>query len=138
MTAVARFLDGLARHDIDAAMEPVADDVNVIVYPLAIRSKGTGALRSVIDDLVTAFPDLRVTTKRLIVTGDVVTAEIKLDGTQGADYVGAVNQEKHVDLDHAWRFGVGGDRITEVHVYWCRQQLLRRLGVKRLDQVAIV
>ena len=91
MTAVARFLDGLARRDIDAAMEPVADHVNVLVHPLAVRDEGTAALRSVLDDLVTAFPDLRVTTKRLIVTGDVVTAEIKLEGTQAADYAGAVN-----------------------------------------------
>ena len=135
---MARFLDGLARHDIDAAMQPVADDVDVIVYPLAVRDEGTGVLRAVLDDLLTAFPDLRVTIKRLIVTGNVVTAEIKLDGTQAADYAGAVNQEKHVDLDQAWRFAVHDGRITEVHVYWCRQQLLRRLGVKRFDQVAIV
>jgi ketosteroid isomerase-like protein len=138
MSAVARFLDGLARRDINAAMEPVADDVNVTVYPLAVRDQGAGALRAVLDDLLTTFPDLRVTTKRLIVTGDVVTAEIKLAGTQAADYADAVNQEKHVDLDEAWRFAVGGDQITEVHVYWCRQQLLRRLGVKRFDEVAIV
>ena len=138
MSTVARFLDGLARRDVDAAMEPVADDVEVVVYPLAVRDAGTGVLRAVLEDLVTAFPDLRVTTKRLTVTGDVVTAELKLEGTQGADYAGAVNQEKHVDLDQAWRFTVTGGRITEVHVYWCRQQLLRRLGVKRFDQVAIV
>ncbi len=138
MSAVARFLDGLARHDINSAMEPVADDVNVTVYPLAVRDRGAGALRAMLDDLLTTFPDLRVTTKRLIVTGDVVTAEIKLAGTQAADYADAVNQEKHVDIDEAWRFAVGGDQITEVHVYWCRQQLLRRLGVKRFDQVAIV
>jgi predicted ester cyclase len=138
MSAVARFLDGLARRDVGAAMESVADDVDVIVYPLAVRDHGTRALRSVLDDLVTAFPDLRVITKRMIVTGDVVTVEIKLDGTQTADYAGTVNQEKHVDLDHAWRFAIRADCIAEVHVYWCRQQLLRRLGVKRLDQVAIV
>jgi predicted ester cyclase len=138
MTAVGRFLDGLARRDIHAAMKPVAGDVNVTVYPFAVRDEGTGALRAVLDDLLASFPDLRVTTKRLIVTGDVVTAEIKLDGTQAADYAGAVNQAKHVDLDQAWRFAVSGDQITEVHVYWCRQQLLRRLGVRRFDQVAIV
>ena len=74
----------------------------------------------------------------LAVPGAAPAAEIKLDGTQAADYAGAVNQAKHVDLDQAWRFAVSGDQITEVHVYWCRQQLLRRLGVKRFDQVAIV
>ena len=138
MSAVAQFLEGLARRDVDAALDSVADDVGVIVHPLAVRDEGAGALRAVLDDLLTAFPDLRVTTKRLIVTGDVVTVEIKLEGTQGADYAGVVNQEKHVDLDQAWRFDADGNQITAVHVYWCRQQLLRRLGVKRFDQVAIV
>ena len=69
---------------------------------------------------------------------DVPAQRHREDGTQAADYLGAVNQEKHVDLDQAWRFAVGRDQITEVHAYWCRQQLLRRLGVKRFDQVAIV
>jgi hypothetical protein len=33
---------------------------------------------------------------------------------------------------------VSGESISAVTVYWCQNQLLRRLAVKRTDQVAIV
>jgi ketosteroid isomerase-like protein len=68
----------------------------------------------------------------------VVTALVKVEGTQAGEYAGVVNQEKHLDLDEAWRFTVAGGAITAVTAYWCQQQLYRRLAVKRFDQVAIV
>jgi ketosteroid isomerase-like protein len=68
----------------------------------------------------------------------VVTALFKAEGTQAADYAGAINQEKHLDIDQAWRFTVAGGQITEVHAYWCQGQLYRRLAVKRFDEIAIV
>jgi steroid delta-isomerase-like uncharacterized protein len=134
---VEQFLDALARRDVDAAMASVAEDARVTVYALAVRDS-VGALRGVLTDLVAAFPDLLLTVKRTIVTGDVVTAELKVEGTQAGEYAGAINQEKHLDVDQAWRFTVKGGLISEVHAYWCQQQLLRRLGVKRFDQIAIV
>lgn len=135
---VEQFIDALAQRDVVATIASLADDVRVTVYPLAVCDATGDALRSVLEDLVTAFPDLLLTVKRVIVTGAVVTAEIKVEGTQAADYAGAINQEKHLDVDQAWRFTVYGGRIAAVNVYWCQQQLLRRLGVKRFDQVAIV
>ena len=135
--AVEQFLDALARRDVDGAMASVAEDASVTVYALALRGGG-GALGGVLDDLVVAFPDLRLTVKQIIATGDVITAELKVEGTQAADYAGAFNQEKHLDLDQAWRFTVRAGLISEVRAYWCQQQLLRRLGVKRFDQIAIV
>lgn len=135
---VEQFLDGLARRDVPAAMAAVGDDVRVTVYPLAVRDGDVGTLKGALDDLTRAFPDLLLTIKRLIVTGDVVTAEVKVEGTQSADYAGAVNQEKHLDVDQAWRFTVRRGLISGISAYWCQQQLLRRLGVKRFDQIAIV
>ncbi|HEX4723632.1 MAG TPA: nuclear transport factor 2 family protein [Pseudonocardiaceae bacterium] len=135
---VTGFLDAFAGHDIDAAMSFVDDDVQVTVHGLGVRDTGAAILRPVLDDLLRAFPDLLVTVKRLLVTGDVVAAELKVEGTQADAYAGAINQEKHIDLDEAWRFEVRGGRITAVDAYWCQQQLYRRLGVKRFDQIALV
>ena len=88
-------------------------------------------------DLVRAFPDLMVTVSRVITTGDVVTALFKAEGTQAADYAGAINQEKHLDIDQAWRFVVADGLIAQVDAYWCQAQLYRRLAVKRYDEIAI-
>ena len=131
------FLDAWSRHDIDAAIAVVSPRVSVTVHPLGIQDTGADALRQILADLVHGFPDLMISVSRLITTGDVVTALFKAEGTQAADYAGAINQEKHLDIDQAWRFVTGGGLITEVTAYWCRAQLYRRLAVKRYDQIAI-
>ena len=134
---VQAFLDAFARHDIDAAVALADPQVTVTVHPLGVRDHGAGELRKILADLVRGFPDLMITVSRVITTGDVVTALLKVEGTQAADYAGAINQEKHLDIDQAWRFTVTGDVITGVTAYWCQQQLYRRLAVKRFDAIAI-
>jgi steroid delta-isomerase-like uncharacterized protein len=136
--AVRDFLDALGRRDVEAALSLTAADVAVTVHPLGVTGTGPAALRPVLAGLADAFPDLLLTVRRLIATGDVVTALVKVEGTQAGEYAGVVNQEKHLDLDEAWRFTVAGGAITAVTAYWCQQQLYRRLAVKRFDQVAIV
>ena len=135
---VGDFIDAFGRRDVERAMSVVADDVRVNVFALGASGNSAAVLREVLDDIAGAFPDLLVTTKRILRTGDVVTAELKVEGTQAADYAGAVNQEKHLDIDEAWRFEVSGGQITAVDAHWCQQQLYRRLAVKRFDQIAIV
>jgi steroid delta-isomerase-like uncharacterized protein len=134
---VETFLDALVRHDVDAAMALVDSRVAVTVHPFGLYDKGADVLRTVLADLERAFPDLMVTVSRVIATGDVVTALFKAEGTQSADYAGAINQEKHLDIDQAWRFVVADGLITEVAAYWCQAQLYRRLAVKHYDEVAI-
>ena len=134
---VEAFLDALARHDVDAAMALVDSQAAVTVHPFGLNEKGADVLRTVLADLERAFPDLMLTVSRVIATGDVVTALFKAEGTQAAGYAGAINQEKHLDIDQAWRFVTGGGLITEVTAYWCQAQLYRRLAVKRYDEIAI-
>jgi ketosteroid isomerase-like protein len=134
---VQAFLDAFAGHDIEAAIAVVDPAVSLTVHPLGIRGTDADALRKVLTDLVRGFPDLLVTVSRVITTRDVVTVLFKTDGTQSADYAGAINQEKHLDIDQAWRFVVGDGLITEVTAYWCQAQLYRRLAVKRYDEIAI-
>jgi ketosteroid isomerase-like protein len=117
---IEAFLAALARHDVDAAMALVDSQV-----------------AAVLADLVRAFPDLMITVSQVITTGEVVTALFKAEGTQSADYAGAINQEKHLDIDQAWRFVVIDGLITNVDAYWCQAQLYRRLAVKHYDEIAI-
>lgn len=135
---VEAFLTGFRHLDVDAALSTVSDGVRVTVYPLQLSDSGQTVIRKVLDDIVTSFPDLHLTIKRVIELGQVVVAEMKIEGTQAADYVGVINQEKHLDVDAAWRFTVTGEEITAIDAYWCQNQLYRRLAVKRLDQVTIV
>jgi steroid delta-isomerase-like uncharacterized protein len=132
---VVEFLDALGRRDVGAALSVVSDDVRVTTHGLGSRGDG---IREVLEDLVRAFPDLLINVKRVLRTGNVVAAEINVSGTQADTYAGAINQEKHLDLDEAWRFEINDGQIVAIDAYWCQQQLYRRLGVKRFDQIAIV
>ena len=134
---IEAFLAALARHDVDAAIALVDPQVEVTVHPFGLHDSGADVLRTVLADLVRAFPDLVISVSRVITTGDVVTALVKAEGTQAAGYAGAINTEKHLDIDQAWRFVTGGGVITEVAAYWCQAQLYRRLAVKRYDEIAI-
>jgi ketosteroid isomerase-like protein len=135
---VTAFLTAFGLRDVDAAMAVVSAAVSVDVHPLGVADGGADDLRTVLTGIVTAFPDLHLTVLGVIETGQVVTAELKVEGTQAADYIGVVNQEKHLDVDEAWRFTVRDGAIVALDVYWCQNQLYRRLAVKRLDQIAIV
>jgi ketosteroid isomerase-like protein len=134
---VQAFLDAFARRDAAAALALVSPQATVTVHALGVGGRGPGVLGVVLGDLIRAFPDLLVTAGRVITTGDVVTALVKVEGTQAAAYAGAINQEKHLDIDQAWRFTVTGGVITGVSAYWCQQQVYRRLAVKRFDAIAI-
>jgi ketosteroid isomerase-like protein len=134
---VETFLGAFARRDVDAAMALVDSQAAVTVHPFGLNDSGADALRTVLADLVRAFPDLMISVSRIITTGDVVTALFKAEGTQSAGYAGAINQEKHLDIDQAWRFVVTGGLVTRVDAYWCQAQVYRRLAVKRYDEIAI-
>ena len=134
---VETFLDAFARHDVDDAIALVDSQAAVTVHPFGIATRGADALRAVLADLVRAFPDLMISVSRVITTGDVVTALFKAEGTQAAGYAGAINQEKHLDIDQAWRFVISDGLIAAVDAYWCQAQLYRRLAVKRYDEIAI-
>jgi steroid delta-isomerase-like uncharacterized protein len=134
---VQAFLDAFGRHDVEAALAVADPQVSVTVHSLGIGGTGADALRKVLADLVRAFPDLLISVSRIVTTGDVVTALVKTEGTQSADYAGAINQEKHLDIDQAWRFVISNGLITDVTAYWCQAQLYRRLAVKRYDEIAI-
>jgi ketosteroid isomerase-like protein len=134
---VQAFLEAFGRHDIDAAMALVDPHASVTVHPLGLRDAGPDTLRQVLADLVHGFPDLVISVSALVTTGDVVTAQFKAEGTQAAGYAGAINQEKHLDIDQAWRFTASDGLISGVSAYWCQAQLYRRLAVKRYDEIAI-
>jgi putative intracellular protease/amidase len=133
------FFRGLKDGDVETAMSVVADDVEVDITPTGIKGTGPEHVRAFLEATVTAFPDLLVTTKRTFVGSDgVVLAELKVEGTQAADYLGIVNQEKHLDLDQAWRLLVADGKVRAITGFWCQNQLYRRLAVKRIDHAAIV
>jgi steroid delta-isomerase-like uncharacterized protein len=136
---VERFFDRLEAGEVDEILGLMTRDATVSLVPLdrygTMAADGADYLR----ELTRSFPDLLVRVRRLFVTADnTAVAEITINGIQADDFLAVTNTEKHVDLDQAWMLTVTpDDRICRVIAYWDQNQLYRRLGVKRLDQITI-
>lgn len=138
---VTAFLDALAGRDTERALALLAPDARIDVLPQTghlSMDPGTAG-RTYFAATVAAFPDLLLTVHRVVELAEGrVLVELSLEGTQAADYLGAINQEKHLDLRQAWLLTVRDGRIQEARGFWDENQLFRRLAVKRLDEIAIV
>jgi predicted ester cyclase len=106
--------------------------------PLALDGAIHAEGRRFFEEWISAFPDLSLRTRRIFATrDDVVAVETTFDGTQAGGFLGVINQEKHIDLDEAWLLRVHAGCVEEVKLFWCQNQLYRRLAVRRLDHVTI-
>jgi ketosteroid isomerase-like protein len=135
----ADFWRAMGDRDVDAAFARVADDAVVKIPSVGILGTAANEGREFFEATMAAFPDLLLTVQKSFTCADGVTVtELKLEGTQAADYLGAINQEKHLDLDQAWLLRVEDGVVRSITGYWDQNTLYRRLAVRRLDQVAIV
>ncbi|MFC4943548.1 nuclear transport factor 2 family protein [Pseudonocardia sp. GCM10023141] len=137
---VTAFFRALGDRDSAAALALLAPDADVEVLPSegTISMDPAGSGRAYFAATVAAFPDLMVTVRAITELADgAVLAEMSIEGTQAADYLGAINQEKHLDLRQAWLLTVRDGLIVQVRGFWDENQLFRRLAVKRLDRIAI-
>jgi ketosteroid isomerase-like protein len=132
------FFGALSRGDAESALGLIDPDARFEIVPAALRGVAAREGRQFMEALVAAFPDLTIRVRSVMGTKDLAVLEVKLEGTQAADFLGILNQEKHVDVDQAWMVWAARGRIVGVRAYWCQNQLYRRLAVKRLDRVSIL
>jgi steroid delta-isomerase-like uncharacterized protein len=134
-----KFFGHVEAGEVDEILGMMAPGATVSLVPLNRHGPMAADGASYLRELSRSFPDLLVRVRRLFVTADnTAVAEITVDGTQADAFLEVANQEKHVDLDQAWMLKVTPDgRISAVIAYWDQNQLYRRLGVKRLDQITI-
>ena len=134
---VYAFVDAIGQGDVDTAFALVSPEVRVVIRPTEV-SGGYDEARAFFDQATTAFPDLMLTARSVIEFPDGrVLAEVTFEGTQAGDFLGVLNQEKHVDVHQAWVMDVNRDQIVGITGYWDQNQLNRRLGVKLLDRISL-
>lgn len=136
---VARnFFARLDARDTNGTLALVIPHASVNLVPLNLKGDTEVVGRRYFEQLTSAFPDLSVRVRRLFAGNDgTAVAQVTIEGTQAADFFGIINQEKFMDLDQVWFLHVTDGAIDRIKVYWCQNQLYRRLGVKRLDHVTI-
>ena len=132
-----KLFERLSARDLEGAKALILADAAVDFSPAGIRGNFSEEGTKFFRDLISAFHDLRLTVHLVVADSETAVIEITVEGTQGADFLGIHNQQKHIDVDQAWVISAARGRITSIRAYWCQTQLHRRLGVKRLDQISI-
>ena len=131
------FLAALQRGELDAAFRRVSPAAEVLIHPTG-QAGSADIAREFFREALTAFPDLMLTVSRATsCTDGRVLIELTFEGTQAADFLGAINQEKHLDIEQSWLLTTQDGLITALTGYWDQNKLYRRLEVKRLDRIAI-
>jgi SnoaL-like domain len=138
-SVAGKFFDHMQAGEVDDILAMMTPGASLSLVPLQVNGSMSADGAYYLQELARSFPDLVVRVRRLFVTADnTAVAEINIDGTQAAGFLGVVNQDKHFDLDQAWMLKVTpDDQISAVITYWDQNQLYRRLGVKRLDKITI-
>lgn len=131
------WIAALQRGDLDGAFAAVSPAAHVVIHPTA-QAGGPEIAREFFRAALGAFPDLMLAvTRRTGCADGRVLIELRFEGTQAADFLGAINQEKHLDIEQAWLLATQDGLITAITGFWDQNKLYRRLAVKRLDRVAI-
>jgi steroid delta-isomerase-like uncharacterized protein len=121
--------------DVSSVSALVAADAEVDFGPAGITGSFADKGMPFLQNLSTAFPDLRVRVRSILGNSQTVVVEITLEGTQSADFLGIPNQRKRIEIDQAWVLSASRGKIASIHAYWCQSQLYRRLGIRRPEQI---
>ena len=95
------------------------------------------ALRQRTTSFRKAFPDLQVTTRTLLVEGDLVAARLTGRGTHQGLFQGVPATGRAWQADCISVFRVEKDRIAEAWVHWDQLALMEQLGaIQRVPTVS--
>jgi predicted ester cyclase len=133
------FLDRMGAGAVDSALDLTGPDAPVELTPLKQRGPASEVIRRYLTGLARAFPELRLSSRRLFVGTDrTAVAEVVIRGAQVGELWGIPARGRILELDQVWLLRVDERlKIDRIGAYWCQYQLCRMLGARRLDRVAV-
>jgi steroid delta-isomerase-like uncharacterized protein len=132
----ARREESWGRRDAAALARDYADNA-VAESPMQGRITGRERIESVFDNWFTAFPDLRMVTRDLVVDDHRVVHVYHVTGTQSAPFEGVPATGRRIEFKGVWLYSLTPDgRIQADERLYDVTNLLVQLGVLRAKPVA--
>jgi steroid delta-isomerase-like uncharacterized protein len=135
MSEIRTLVDGVTvawnNHDAPGLAAQFSEDAVLRIVATGEVMRGREELRADAEDLLRAFPDLRLERKRTYECGETVCiTEWTLTGTHVGEYIAIPPTHRSVELPACSIFTLGaGGLIGEEVVYFDAATLLRQLGV---------
>ncbi len=127
---VRRFTKAFNDRDFDAATALLADDV--VNHAAIAEAQGAKGWRRIMDMLLTAVPDQRMTCEDLVAEGDRVVARVTVEGTQTGPMImkllSVPASNRSFKTEHIHVFRIANGKIVE---HWAGRDdfgMLRQLG----------
>lgn len=125
---IARAVEKFNDHDLDGFIAEFADDSR---FTDPVEEGLTKAeTQAYMEELVEAFPDVRVEPERVIASGNETAMECTFHGTQEGEFNGIPPTGETVDDTFVSLITVSDDGITSWTDYWDRMSLAEQLGVE--------
>lgn len=125
---VAAHVDAENRHDVEATIATF-DHPRYEVIPFGSDHDGPDAVRELLGDLMTSFPDFAVETRHLHHADSAVIVEGVMTGTQRSAWAGIPTTNRAMRLPFVGVFDFEEDRLVCERVYFDTGTLQRQLGV---------
>jgi predicted ester cyclase len=129
------FVQGLAAFragNIDPIVANFAKNItwDAVGSPLEPPSKGSEAVRSRWEDLLTGIPDMKLHARRIFHQGDLVVMQVVLTGSHKGDFRGLAPTNKPLGAEVlAWVWHDKEGKAKKVLVYYNEAALLAQMGV---------
>ena len=126
--------EAINNHDLDAFIQQWAEDVVVYSPDSPEPLRGREAVGKNMEDFFTAFPDLKVEVKRILVHGDSTAAEMTFSGTNTGPMAGpqgtipATNRRIELSGSGFHRYNSQG-QILEERRYFDVMGMMMQLGL---------
>lgn len=97
--------------------------------PFGQEVRGVDALREVLDNYLTAFPDFSATVEEVVTEGDTVAMRVTLRGTQEGEFMGIEPTDEVFEIQNMVFTHIQNGKIVERWVQPDTLGLLQQLGV---------
>lgn len=124
----------LNAHDLDRYMEFIDDSYTGETEFGAVA--GPAAQRQQVEIFFEAFPDLRVETEGILVSGDHVVARVRYTGTHKGNFRGLAATNKPINIQACVVIEMRSGKIIRSMYYSQNAKLLSQLGVLSLPTAA--
>ena len=104
--------DAWTRHDADALARTHSEHA-VAESPMQGRLEGRTRIREVYADWFRAFPDMTVTSRRLVINGNRAAEMFSVRGTQTAPFHGVPATARRVDFKSVFFYTIGADGLID-------------------------
>jgi steroid delta-isomerase-like uncharacterized protein len=119
--------DVLSGHDLDLMSDLIAADF-VEQNPTPGQGPGLDGLRQFLEEMITAFPDLRWDPREMVAEGDRVATWSVWTGTHSGDFFGVPATGRHVSVE-AWTMDYFRDGLmVESRIIMDIMGLMQQLG----------